>query len=166
MIKWSEILEQNRENIIKELEKSFRDAVDCRYMQHIIEIYQDGTIRSWSCVAGSHSFSSDSWNEKSIEVGRFCFQNMDIETTEEDFRRHMTEEMQENVEWHAEEEGLSFLNYIYNSEKYRELIQEAEQEWIDWYKDEYAYSSALDTLDNKIYLESEYEEYKIRYGEE
>ena len=71
---------------------------------------------------------------------------MDIETTEEDFRRHMTEEMQENVEWHAEEEGLSFLNYIYSSEKYRELIQEAEQEWIDWYKDEYALTSAEDIL--------------------
>ena len=76
-----------------------------------------------------------------------------IEATEEDFRRHMTTEEQKDVVWKAEEDGLSFLNYIYGSGNYRELIDTVEQEWLDWYKDEYAYISACDTVDYKIYDE-------------
>lgn len=166
MIKWSEILEQNREEIIKALEKSFRDAVDCRHMQHITEIYQDGTVRNWACAAGSNSFSSDLWNGKSIEAGRFCFQNMDIETTEEDFRRHMLEDEQNEAEMLAEENSLTFVGFIYNSGLYPELIEEVEHEWLEWYKEEYAYSEAERVLDDAIMMESSREEYKERYGEE
>lgn len=167
MFKWSEILEQNREKVIEAMEKSFRDAVDCRYMQHITEIYQDGTVRRWACPAGSNSFSSDSWNGKSIEVGRFCFQHLDIETTEEDFRQHMTEDEQNEAETIMEEEGYStFESYIYNSGKYEDLIEVTETEWLEWYKDEYAYSEAERVLDEAITTESNYEEYKERYREE
>ena len=150
MVKWSEIMENNKERLVEALESSFKEAVDCRYMQFITEIYQDGTIRTWSCAAGSHSFSFDSWTGESLVVGTFCFQNLDIEVTEEDFRRHMTEEKQKDVEWRAEEEALSFLGYIYGSGNYRELIEEVEQEWLDWYKDEYAYITACEAVDNKI----------------
>lgn len=150
MFRWSEIIEQNREKLIEALEQAYKEAIDNRHMQYITEIYKNGTIRTWACAAGSNSFSSDSWNGTSIEVGRFCFQNMDIETTEEDFRRHMTEEEQKDVAWKAEEDGLSFLNYIYSSRNYTELINEVEQEWLDWYKDEYAHMSACDTVEYKI----------------
>lgn len=153
MIKWSEIIERNKEQLIIELENAFKEAVDCRYMQHITEIYQDGKIRTWECAAGSTSYSYDSWKGESLVVGTFCFQNMDIEVTEEDFRRHMTAEEQQDVAWKAKEDGLSFSNYIYSSGNYRELIDAVEQEWLDWYKDEYAYISACDTVDYKIYDE-------------
>ena len=150
MVKWSEIMEQNREEIVKALEKSFKEAVDCRYMQFITEIYQDGTIRTWSCSAGSNSFSHDSFIGKSHEVERFCFANMDIETTEEDFRRHMTEEGQNDVEENAKEENVSFLGYVYGSGNYIELIDTVEQEWLDWYKDEYAYTEACEAVERNI----------------
>lgn len=165
MIKWSEILEQNRENIIEALEKSFRDAVDYRHMQHITEIYPDGTVRTWACAAGSNDFSSDLWNGKSMEVGRFCFQNIDIETTEDDFRRHMTEDEQNRAEMLAEEDALTFEGFIYSSGLYPELIEETEAEWLEWYKDEYAYSEAERVLDDAIIMESSQEEYKERYRE-
>lgn len=165
MIKWSEVLEQNREKVIEAMEKSFRDAVDCRHMQHITEIYQDGTVRRWACSAGSNSFSSDLWNGKSIEVGRFCFQYLDIETTEEDFRRHMTENEQNKAEMLAKENALTFLGFIYNSGFYPELIENVESEWLEWYKDEYAYSEAERVLDDTIMMESSQEEYKERYRE-
>ena len=143
MIKWSEIIENNKEKLIETLEKSFKEAVDCRYIQYTTEIYQNGKIRTWACAAGSNSFSFDSWTGESLVVGTFCFQNLDIEVTEEDFRRHMTEEEQKDVAWKAEEDGLSFLNYIYGSGNYRELIDTVEQEWLDWYKDEYAHDEAV-----------------------
>ena len=153
MFKWSEIIEQNKEKLVEELEKTFKKAVDNRHMQYIVEIYKNGIIRTWACAAGSSSFSADSWNGESTVVATYCFQNMDIEVTEEDFRRHMTTEEQKDVVWKAEEDGLSFLNYIYGSGNYRELIDTVEQEWLDWYKDEYAYISACDTVDYKIYDE-------------
>ena len=160
MFKWSEVIENNKEKLIETLEKSFKEAVDCRYMQHITEIYQNGKIRTWACVAGSNSFSFDSWAGESLVVGTFCFQNLDIEVTEEDFRRHMTEEEQTEAETTIEEEGYSsFESYIYNSGRYEDLIEEVEAEWINWYKDEYAYSEAerivYETLEReKYYLEA------------
>ena len=153
MIRWSDVMEEHKEQLIEALEQAFKEAVDYRHMQFITEIYQDGTIRTWSCAAGSTSFSADSWNGESTVVATYCFQNMDIEVTEEDFRRHMTEEKQQDIECQAEDDGLSFVNYIYNSGNYTALIEEVEQEWIDWYKDEYAYISACDTVDYKIYDE-------------
>ena len=165
MIKWSEIIDKNKEQLITELENAFKEAVDCRYMQHVVEIYQDGKIRTWTCVAGSHSFSFDSWTGESLVVGTFCFQNLDTEVTEEDFRRHMTEEEQTEAEIQAEEENRTFEGYIYSSGNYEDLIEEVETEWLEWYKDEYAYSEAERVLDEAITTESNYEEYKERYRE-
>lgn len=150
MFKWSNIIEQNREKLVEALESAYKEAVDCRHMQYIVEIYKNGTIRTWACAAGSNSFSADSWNGESTVVSTFCFQYLDIEVTEDDFRRHMTEEERQEVEWRAEDEGLSFLNYIYSSGNYTELIEKVEQEWLDWYKDEYAHVSACDTVEDKI----------------
>lgn len=153
MFKWSEVLEDQRERLIKVLENIFNEAIDYRTMQYIAEIYKDGTIIKWSCVARSNTFSSSSYNGDSLEVARYDFSDLDIAVTEEDFRRHMTEEERQDIEYRAKEDNLSFLNYIYSSGKYRKLIEEVEQEWIDWYKDEYAYISACDTVDYKIYDE-------------
>lgn len=153
MFKWSEVIERNREKLIEALESAYKEAVDYRHMQYIVEIYKDGTIRTWACAAGSSSFSADSWRGESTVIATYCFNHMDIEVTEEDFSRHMTEEEQQDVEWRAKEECLSFLNYIYGSGNYQELIETVEQEWLDWYKDEYAHMSACDTVDYKIYDE-------------
>ena len=150
MIKWSEVIENNKEKLIEAMEKSFRDAVDYRHMQHITEIYPDGTVRTWACAAGSNDFSSDLWNGKSMEIGRFCFQNIDIETTEEDFRRHMTEDEQNEAEMLAEENGDTFIGYILSSGHYGNLIEECESEYLEWYKDEYAYSEAREAVERNI----------------
>ena len=157
MIKWSEIIDKNKEQLITELEKSFKEAVDCRYMQHITEIYQNGKIRTWACVAGSNSFSYDSWQGKSLVVGTFCFQNLEIEVTEEDFRRHMTEEEQTEAETAIEEEGYSsFESYIYNSGRYENLIDGTETEWLEWFKEEYAYSESERILYEALEREEHY----------
>ena len=150
MFKWSEIIERNKKRLTEALEEAFKESVDCRYMQFVTEIYQDGTIRTWSCAAGSSSYSYDSWNGDSTVVGSFCFQNMDIEVTAEDFRRHMTEEEQNDVEENAKEENVSFLGYVYGSGNYIELIDTVEQEWLDWYKDEYAYTEACEAVERNI----------------
>lgn len=141
MFKWSEIIENNKEQLITELENAFKEAVDCRHMQHITEIYQNGKIRTWACAAGSNSFSFDSWKGESLVVRTFCFQNLEIEVTEDDFRRHMTEQEQAEVELLMEEETYStFESCIYNSGRYEDLIEECENEYLEWYKDEYACS--------------------------
>ena len=155
MCRWSEIMEENKEQLIEALEKTFKDAVDYRHMQYITEIYQDGTIRMWSCSAGSNSFSHDSFVGNSHEVTRFCFANMDIETTEEDFRQHMSIDAQNETEMLAEENGDTFIGYILSSGRYGNLIEECENEYLEWYKDEYAYTEACEAVERNI--EDEYD---------
>ena len=150
MCRWSEIMEENKEQIIEALEKTFKDAVDYRHMQYITEIYQDGTIRTWSCSAGSNSFSHDSFVGNSHEVTRFCFANMDIETTEEDFRQHMSIDAQNETEMLAEENGDTFIGYILSSGHYGNLIEECESEYLEWYKDEYTYPEAREAVERNI----------------
>lgn len=150
MCRWSEIMEENKEQLIEALEQAFKDAVDYRHMQFITEIYQDGAIRTWSCAAGSNSFSHDSFVGKSHEVKRFCFHNMDIEITEEDFRRHMSINEQNEAEMLAEENGDSFVGFILSSGHYGDLITECENEYLEWYKDEYAYSEAREAVERNI----------------
>lgn len=157
-MKWSEVMDQNEEKLIGAMEQAFRDAVDCRHMRHIVEIYQDGTIRTWACAAGSNSFSSDSWNGKSKEVSSFCFQYMDVLPSEEDFRNHMTEAEQKKIDEVIDDECMTFREYIYNSGKYEDLIEEVENEWLGWYKDEYAYVTACTVVHGAIITESEWEE--------
>lgn len=165
MIKWSEIIEKNKEQLITELENAFKEAVDCRYMRHVVEIYQNGKIRTWACAAGSHSFSFDSWTGESLVVGTFCFQNLDIEVTEDDFRRHMTEEEQTEVEIQAEVENTTFEGYIYSSGNYGDLIEETEREWCEWYKDEYAFTSAEEAYQKALENAIEEESWKERMEE-
>ena len=150
MCRWSEIMEENKEQLIEALEKTFKDAVDYRHMQYITEIYQDGTIRTWSCSAGSNSFSHDSFVGNSHEVTRFCFANMDIETTEEEFRQHMSIDAQNETEMLAEENGDTFIGYILSSGRYGNLIEECENEYLEWYKDEYAYTEACEAVERNI----------------
>lgn len=155
MCRWSEIMEKHKEQLIEALEQAFKDAVDYRHMQFITEIYQNGTIRTWSCAAVSNSFSHDSYVGKSHEVKRFCFANMDIEITEENFRSHMTINEQNEAEMLAEENGDSFIGYIFSSGRYGDLIEECENEYLEWYKDEYAYTEAYEAVERNI--EDEYD---------
>ena len=155
MFKWSEIIERNKKRLTEALEEAFKESVDYRYMQFITEIYKNGRIRTWSCAAGSNSFSHDSFVGNSHEVTRFCFSNMDIETTEEDFRRHMSINKQNEAEMLAEENGDSFIGYILSSGHYGDLIEECENEYLEWYKDEYAYTEAYEAVERNI--EDEYD---------
>lgn len=157
MFKWSEIIERNKEQLIKALEEAYRNAVDHLDMEFTVEIYPDGTVRTTEHSAGSNFQSYDSWAGKSHIVGAFCFQNMDIEITEETIRSHMTEEQILDAQERAEDEGLSFMEYIYSSGRYHTITDDCIEEWKEWYKDEYALASAEDTIErnyeNLSYLE-------------
>ena len=155
MFKWSEIIEQNKEQLIKALEEAYRNAVDHLDMEFTVEIYPDGTIRTTEHTAGSTFQSYDSWAGKSHIVSTFCFQNMDIEITEETIRSHMTEEEILDAQERAKDDCLSFMEYIYSSGKYRTIIEDCIEEWKEWYKDEYALASAEDVLE-KNYEELSY----------
>lgn len=155
MFKWLEIIEQNKEQLIKALEEAYRNAVDHLDMEFTVEIYPDGTIRTTEHTAGSTFQSNDSWARKSHIVGTFCFQNMDIEITEEIIRDHMTEEQILDAQERAKDESLSFMEYIHSSGRYHTIIDDCIEEWKEWYKDEYALVSAEDVLE-KNYEELSY----------
>lgn len=155
MFKWSEIIEQNKEQLKEALEEAYRNAVDYQAMEFSVEIYPDGTIRTIQHTAGSTFQSYDSWAGNSYIVGTFCFYNMDIEITEETIRSHMTEKEILDAQERAKDDCLSFMEYIYSSGKYRTIIEDCIEEWKEWYKDEYALASAEDVLE-KNYEELSY----------
>ena len=156
-INWTNVIEQNEKPLKEALKKAFCDAVDHLDMEFMVEIYPDGTVRTTERAAGSTFQSHDSWAGKSHIVGTFCFQNMDIEITEEIIRDHMTEEQILYAQERADNESLSFMEYIYSSGRYHTIIDDCIEEWKEWYKDEYALASAEDTIkrnyENLSYLE-------------
>ena len=157
MINWTNVIEQNEDHLKEALKRAFCDAVDHLDMKFTVEIYPDGTIRTTEHTAGSTFQSYDSWEGKSHIVGTFCFQNMDIEITEETIRSHMTEEEILDAQERAKDDCLSFMEYIYSSGKYRTIIEDCIDEWKEWYKDEYALTSTENTIErnyeNLSYLE-------------
>ena len=154
-INWTNVIECHEEQLKEALKKAFFDAVDHLDMEFTVEIYPDGTIRTTEHTAGSTFQSHDSWAGKSHIVGTFCFQNMDIEIAEETIRSHMTEEEILYAQKRAKDDCLSFMEYIYSSGKYRTIIEDCIKEWKEWYKDEYAFTSAEDMLE-KNYEELSY----------
>ena len=155
MINWTNVIEQNEDHLKEALKRAFCDAVDHLDMKFTVEIYPDGMIRTTEHTAGSTFQSHDSWAGKSHIVGTFCFQNMDIEITEETIRSHMTEGEILDEQERAKDDCLSFMEYIYSSGKYRAIIGDCMGEWKEWYKDEYALASAEDVLE-KNYEELSY----------
>ena len=157
MINWTDIIENNEDRLKEALKKALCDAVDHLDMEFTVEIYPDGTIRTAEHTAGSTFQSHDSWAGKSYVVGTFCFQNMDIEITEEIIRSHMTEKEILDAQERAKDDCLSFMEYIYSSGRYGTIIEDCIDEWKEWYKDEYALASAENTIErnyeNLSYLE-------------
>lgn len=153
MFNWTAILEVNKEKILETLEEAFRDAVDNRHMEFVVEIDKDGEIRQWGTNAGSMSMSMSVFHGESLEIGRFCFQYMDIDITEDDVKNHLTEDEFQTIELLAKEEFMGVIGYLYSTNEYRELVEELESEWLDWYKDGYSYESASELFEQRIEAE-------------
>lgn len=150
-MKLKEIVEQNEEELKAVLEAAFCNAVDHVNMEYSVEIYPDGKIRTLEHSAGSTFQSYDSWEGKSFVVHTFCFNGLELEISEEDFRRHMTEEERREVEQIAENNGGSFMSALEGGYKnFCRIYDEAAEEWKSWYKDEYAMSVAEEVI-NRIY---------------
>ena len=159
MKKWSEIIEANYNAALQEAKKAFCEAVDCQNMKYTVEIREDGEVFSWGQAAGSHNFTQSSFEGRSTVICTFCFEHADIEIGDDVIRDHMTAEQIAEAEERAEDEGLSFANYIYSSGNYTDVIAACEDEYKTWFKDEYANTEARDAVDlalENMRLEEEY----------
>ena len=150
MFKWSEIIEQNENTLKEALQKAFCDALDYRSMEFSVEIYPDGKIRTNEQAAGSNFQSCDSWRGNSLIVGSFCFENLDIEITEEAIKEHLTEQEIKEAQEQAEEEEYTFLEYIFSAGKYNAIIEDCEEEYITFCKDEYALDESENMLERTL----------------
>lgn len=154
---WTAILEENKEKILEALEEAFKDAIDNRHMEFIVEIDKDGEICQWGTNAGSMSMSMSVFHGEAYEVGRFEFQYLDIDITEDDVENHMSKDEFHALELSAKEAFMGVVGYLYSTNEYRELVDELESEWLEWYKDEYAYESALELFEHRIETEEHIE---------
>lgn len=164
MKKWSEIIEANYNAALQEAKKAFCEAVDCQNMKYTVELREDGEVFSWGQAAGSHNFTQSSYEGRSTVICSFCFEHADIEICDDVLRDHMTAEQIAEAEERAEDERLSFANYIYSSGNYVDVLAACEDEYKAWYKDEYANTEARDAVDLAIENAKEEEEYSCRYA--
>lgn len=164
MKKWSEIIEKNYDAILAEAQEAFCAAVDCQTMKYTVEIREDGEVFSWGQAAGSHNFTQSSFEGRSTVICTFCFEHADIEIGDDVIRDHMTAEQIAEAEERAEDEGLSFANYIYSSGNYTDVIAACEDEYKTWFKDEYANTEARDAVSLALENMRQEEEYFGRYA--
>ena len=149
-MKWSKVIEQNTEQLKEALQKAFCDALDYRSMKFSVEIYPDGRIRTNEQAAGSNFQSCDSWRGNSLIVGSFCFESLDIEITEETIKEHLVEQEIKEAQERAEEEGYTFLEYIFSAGRYNTIIEDCEEEYITFCKDEYALDESENMLERTL----------------
>ena len=164
MKKWSEIIEKNYDAILAEAQEAFCAAVDCQTMKYTVEIREDGEVFSWGQAAGSHNFTQSSFEGRSTVICTFCFEHADIEIGDDVIRDHMTAEQIAEAEERAEDEGLSFANYIYSSGNYTDVIAACEDEYKTWFKDEYPNTEARDAVSLALENMRQEEEYFGRYA--
>lgn len=107
---WLELIDGNVDEIIEAGEQAFKDSVDNKHLEFIVELYKDGSINVWHDIAGGNSFSSANYKGDSVVIMKFCNQYLDVQNQED----------------------------------------ETEEEWLEWYKDEYAYQEASDKLEATI----------------
>ncbi len=147
-MKYSKIIEQNMEKVLEVATQAVKDALENRHLRFIVEIDKNGNPWAWYDVAGGNAFTTSSWEGKSYVICSFCYQYMDIEITKENLIEHMTEEEKKKVEEEIEGTYQTFSSYVFsNRRKYMDIINQCEDEYLDWYKYEYAAEEA----ESKIY---------------
>lgn len=163
-MKWSKIIEKNYETVLQEAKKAFCEAVDCQHMKFTVEIREDGEVFSWGQAAGSHSFTQSSYEGRSTVVCSFCFEHADIEIGDDVLRDHMTPAQIADAEERAEDEGLSFVNYVYASGSYVDVLAACVDEYKEWFKDEYALEASRNAVDLALENARQEEAYSRRYA--
>lgn len=163
-MKWSEIIKNNYDAVLAEVQEAFNDAVDCQTMKFIVEIREDGEVFSWGQAAGSHNFTQSSYEGRSTVICSFCFEHAEIEIGDDVLRDHMTAEQIAEAEERAEDEGLSFANYVYSSGNYVDVLAACEDEYKSWFKDEYTDTEARDAVDLALENARQEEAYSRRYA--
>lgn len=164
MCRWSEIINKNYNAVLQEAKEAFCEAVDCQTMKYTVEIREDGEVFSWGQAAGSHSFTESSFEGRSTVICSFCFEHAEIEIGDDVLRDHMTAEQIAEAEQRAEDEGLSFVNYVYSSGDYTDVLAACEDEYKSWFKDEYANTEARDAVSLALENLRQEEEYFSRYA--
>ena len=164
MMKWSEIIKNNYDAVLAEAKKAFCDAVDCQHMKFTVEIREDGEVFSWGQAAGSNNFTQSSYEGRSTVICSFCFEHAEIEICDDVLRDHMTTEQIAEAERRAEDEGLSFVNYVYSSGNYVDVIAACEDEYKSWFKDEYTDTEARGAVDLALENARQEEAYSRRYA--
>lgn len=130
MVKWSEILEQNKEEIIKKMEVAKRECLENKYeftMKEEIEVYEDGSVTSQ--MMSQNSQTMDSFNNKSYTVWSYEYTGMELDSSEEiEHFKNLGLIPEELLE---ENDSCEIFDYIQNLDNYNVLLRELEEDMIN-----------------------------------
>lgn len=166
---WIKLIEAKREEILEVAEQAFRDACDDGRF-HNVEIGEDGKVYAWDTMDGSAQTMSSHNGESRLLM---TFDENPLDTYEENndqIAERLTkkgydgEKLLEDWSDFEEEYNLSFIDYLEDEcgeeirEAAREVRNDLEAEYIEWYKDEYENQEPYDKLERYLdELEDEYE---------
>lgn len=74
MTNWIELVEKNHDNIIENLEKAYRDALERTDLQFTVTLFEDGTVQTLTETAGSNWSYTAVHEGTAIEIKTYCFQ--------------------------------------------------------------------------------------------
>ena len=160
MVKWSEILEQNKEEIIKKMEVAKRECLENKYeftMKEEIEVYEDGTVLSM--MMSQNSQTMDSYNGKSYTVYSYEYTGMELDSSEEiEHFKNLGLIPKELLE---ENDCCEIFDYIQALDNYAEEIKELSKNTIE---EQVSYNTASEDFDYALSrlkeLEKEREEWE------
>lgn len=145
---WLELISEKREEIIAAGEQAFKDAVDNQHLQYEVILRADGTVDTWYQAQGGNSMLGSCYNNEAITLAVMKIVDLDIVIQTSEYKEELErmgidleEEIGEDFEDMADWEITQWI-----FENYPEVDRKLEKEWLEWYKEEYAYQ----TIDYKL----------------
>ena len=130
MIKWSQVLEENKEKIIEKMTKAKRESFENKYqftMKEVVEVYTDGSVTSQ--MMSQNSQTMDSYNNKSYTV--WSYEYVGVETSSDEEIEYFKSLGLIPEELLKENDSCEIFDYIQNLDNYNVLLSKLEEDMIN-----------------------------------
>ena len=141
---WIELIKDNIGNILEVGTKAYRDALQNTHLRFIVEMGNDGNVKSWYDVAGGNSFTQSSYDGNSIQLFQICHQHESIEIYDNDIIDKLHDEklnleiIQEIQDKAKNQESCTECIILEKYEELRYIIESCYQDAIDFEVSEHA----------------------------
>lgn len=161
-MKWSKIIEGNREELEESIKEAERDSYYNTHMRFVVYIYEDGTVGTLEDVAGGNSYYMDG-----LAVYEACNQNLDVlgDALNGDLDRLIEEigidgiedEYRKYAELEEDDDIDDFADFAeFAEEEHEEEYNNVYKKCVDWYMEDFREDDVVDRFLEDLENEEEY----------